>query len=209
MFSQRFGLLARRDPHTRGHNYAGFWLGQTEVTVAAFRRFATGSGVALPDGQEGDLYPVVNVTWDESNKFCAWVGGRLPTEAEWEYAARGGKSTELYGPLDAIAWYDANSGGRAHQTATKQPNAYGLYDMLGNVFEWAADWYDSTYYEPKPVVDPKGPSGPQDFHNYKVLRSGNFGLDSRYERASRRLRHEIATRRSSGGGLRCVWNQGR
>jgi formylglycine-generating enzyme required for sulfatase activity len=187
----------------------GFWIGQTEVTVAAFRRFVSASGVSMPSGQQGDRYPVVGVTWEESKKFCEWVGGRLPTEAEWEYAARGGKPTELYGPLHSIAWYDANSGGRVHETATKQQNAYGLYDMLGNVFEWAADWYDSTYYEATQVSDPPGPSGPQDAHNYKVLRGGNFGLDSRYQRASRRLRHEFAARRSEAGGLRCAWDGSR
>jgi formylglycine-generating enzyme required for sulfatase activity len=187
----------------------GFWLGQTEVTVAAYRKFVQSSGVTMPEGQTGDHYPVVNVTWKESDAFCRWAGGRLPSEAEWEYAARGDMGAELYGPLDAIAWYDANSGRRVHEVATKHPNAYGLYDMIGNVFEWASDWYDTTYYRSAPRVDPQGPTGPQDAHNYKVLRGGNFGLDVRYQRASRRLRHELASRRSGAGGLRCVWLGGR
>ena len=192
----------------------GFWMGRTEVTVAAFRSFtATVGNISMPAAQQGDQYPVVNTTWTEAQAYCHWAGGRLPTEAEWEYAARGGVGSERYGVLDDIAWYAGNSAGRPHQVATKKPNGYGLYDMLGNVFEWAADWYGVDYYRTSPTVDPQGPEGPQDdpltpfggpgYHKYRVIRGGNAGLDSGYQRASRRLRHDV-DQRSAFGGQRCV-----
>lgn len=183
----------------------GFWLGQTDVTVAAYEMFVRATGASMPGVQGGDRYPVVNVTWVESQSYCQWAGGRLPTEAEWEYAARGGVAEARYGPLDSVAWYSGNSSSSLHEVATKQPNRYGLYDMMGNVFVWASDWYDENYYRISPAIDPQGPPGPSDFHNYKVLRGGNYGLDENYARAFRRLRHEFSERRSSAGGLRCVW----
>ena len=134
-----------------------FWIGQTEVTVAAFQRFSEAKGIAMPPGQKGSRYPVMAVIWDEANAFCKWAGARLPTEAEWEYAARGGTTTVRYGDLNAIAWTRANSGAAVHEVAQKQANGYGLYDMLGNVWEWTGDWYGSKYYQQSPPVDPAGP----------------------------------------------------
>ena len=135
----------------------GFWMAQTEVTVGAFQAFANAKGVALPAGQKGKRYPVNGVVWDEANAYCGWVGGRLPTEAEWEYAARGGTTTVRYGDLNAIAWTSANSDHTLHEAGKKEPNVYQLYDMLGNVWEWTADWYGAKYYEQSPPIDPPGP----------------------------------------------------
>jgi formylglycine-generating enzyme required for sulfatase activity len=115
----------------------GFWLGQTDVTQAAYQR-VIGSN---PSYFKGDSLPVEQVTWDEARSYCQAIGGRLPTEAEWEYAARAGSSAACYGNLDDIAWYSSNSGGRTHEAGQKQANAFGLYDMLGNVWQWTADRY--------------------------------------------------------------------
>ena len=115
----------------------GFWLGQTPVTQQAFQR-VTGQS---PSYFKGANLPVESVNWDEAQSYCQAIGGRLPTEAEWEYAARAGTTGARYGDLDQIAWYRGNSGGQTREVGQKQPNAWGLFDMLGNVWQWTADWY--------------------------------------------------------------------
>jgi formylglycine-generating enzyme len=135
----------------------GFWIGQTEVTVGAFRKYADIKGVPVPPDQKGPKFPVMAVLWDEANSYCTWAGARLTSEAEWEYAARGGTTGIRYGDLPAIAWTSTNSNHTVHEVGKKQPNAYKLYDMLGNVWEWTADWYGSKYYEQSPAIDPLGP----------------------------------------------------
>ena len=120
----------------------GFWLGQTPVTVGAYRRFIEATKRKAPDKPDfaqTDEHPVVNVTWNDAAAYCQWARGRLPSEAEWEYAARAGnvgargERRRRYGELDEIAWYSDNSGGKTASVGQKRPNAWGLYDMIGNV----------------------------------------------------------------------------
>ncbi len=166
----------------------GFWLGQTSVTVEAYKRFAKAAGIEMPNppafnpGWSHGRLPIVNVGWKGAHAYCAWAGGRLPTEAEWEYAARGGSSEPRYAPIDAIAWYKSNSGWKAHPVGEKLPNAFGLFDMLGNVWEWVHDWYDEGYGKDMHVIDPRGPASGE----FRVLRGGSWGGAARYIRASSR-----------------------
>jgi formylglycine-generating enzyme required for sulfatase activity len=110
----------------------------------------------------GGNCPVDKVSWNDAEGFISRLnsqGGdytyRLPTEAEWDYAALAGTTGDYAGNLDALAWYDQNSDGRTHRAGTKQPNAWGLYDMHGNVWEWCQDWYGG--YKAAPSADPQGP----------------------------------------------------
>jgi len=148
--------------------------------------------------EQTDDHPVVNVSWNDAAEFCKWLSGkegktyRLPTEAEWEYACRAGTSTRYYHGDDPEGL--AEVGNVADATAKAQfpewkstiaardgyaftapvgkfkPNAWGLYDMHGNVWEWSADWYAAAYYKASPLEDPKGP----DSGTFRVLRGGSW-----------------------------------
>jgi formylglycine-generating enzyme required for sulfatase activity len=181
---------ASEDPPHQVTITKGFWLGQTEVTVGAYKRFVRVTGRKMPHAPNfnsdwaNDNMPVVDVAWNDARDYCTWAGGRLPTEAEWEYAARGGSTQARYGNLDEIAWYDGNSDDQPHAVAQKRANAYGLYDMLGNVWEWVNDWYDQNYFRSSPAQDPAGPvngamrtlrGGSWDFYPGDVRVSARFG----------------------------------
>ena len=181
----------------------GFWMGQTEVSLGAYRRFAQAAGKSMPPApsfRQDESHPVVNVTWHDAAAYCQWAGGRLPTEAEWEYAARAGTTGPYYGELDAIAWYSSNSAGETHPVGQKGPNALRLYDTLGNVWEWVADWYGDKYYAGSEARDPQGPPGGQS----RVLRGGSWIARPRDLRASFRVGGDGPGYGNSWVGFRCV-----
>jgi formylglycine-generating enzyme required for sulfatase activity len=217
----------------------GFWIGQTEVTVAAWELFRAASfdqpflptkdnyGRSLNTDASNSQLPVTTVMWDEAQAFCKWAGAdglKLPTEAQWEYAARAGSSDPRYDRLDDIAWFADNSGSsRIDSTAlwredqlkygnrlfangngpkpvaARQRNAWSLHDTLGNVWEWTADKYSDKYYSPKLAVDPTGPKTGDD----RVLRGGAWNLLPRYIRVSFRA-YVSPDNRGNNIGFRCA-----
>lgn len=198
------------DPEKPAHQVTlrkAYWIGQTEVTVGAYKRFVEAMKAKMPPaapkldrGWKKDSFPMVNVIWNEANQYCAWAGGRLPTEAEWEYAARGGNAQARYGNLSEIAWSKDNAGNQTHEVAAKLANGYGLYDTLGNVWEWVSDWYDPNYYQSGATQDPSGPETGQE----KVLRGGSWIVDPKLLRVSDRYSIKPDAR-SDYFGFRCVW----
>ncbi len=169
----------------------GFWMGRNEAQVGSYRRYveAQGKQVRMPPGPTWDSRwrvsdnPVVNVRWDEAAAYCQWAGGRLPTEAEWEYAARGGMRDEIY-PMNTENSRDkANFSGKSGNDMFDfvapvrkfDPNLYALYDMAGNVWEWVNDWFSPAYYAAPAVTDPKGPNEGKEH----VIRGGSWDADPR------------------------------
>ncbi len=186
-----------------------YFIGETPVTFAQYDAYCEETGAKKPDDEgwgRGDR-PVINVSWFNAVKFCEWLGEktgmkfRLPTEAQWEYAARSGGREEKYagtsneGQLGQYAWYDANSGDKTHPVGKKQPNGLGLYDMSGNVWEWCQDWYDEDYYKNSPEQHPQGPSSGKS----RVLRGGSWYFYDRNCRSSFRGRSNPDSRGISRG----------
>jgi formylglycine-generating enzyme required for sulfatase activity/predicted Ser/Thr protein kinase len=201
----------------------GFWMGRTDVTVAAYESFVGATGGKMPEAPEFNpswrerSHPVVNVSWDEASAFCEWVGGRLPTEAEWEYAARAGKDGNRYPWGDTIDHADANYGsddGRgglaqgADRWVNTSPvgsfpaNDWGLVDMSGNVLQWTKDWYAQTYYGSSAPADPHGPiSGIM-----HIFRGGAWTTPAKMLRSSWRFWGTPDARRDFIG-FRCAMDQ--
>ncbi len=164
-----------------------YYIGETEVTQALWTA-VMGSN---PSNFKGDNLPVERVSWDDCQTFIRKLNQltgatfRLPTEAEWEYAARGGNKSRGYqysgsNNLSDVAWYTSNSGDKTHAVKTKQPNELGLYDMSGNVWEWCQDWYGD--YTSRAQMNPTGPSS----GSYRVSRGGGWYGDAGYCRVSNR-----------------------
>ncbi len=171
-----------------------FYLGACEVTQAEyvqvigenpshFRAAQTASAAAR---QEAGQLPVENVSWDDAQEFCNRLSGlyaeksagrvyRLPSEAQWEYACRAGTATAYLfdddpTALQDYAWFGFKNEGTTHAVGLKRGNAWQLYDMLGNVYEWCADFYDPAYYAKSPPTDPPGPAGGL----RRVIRGGSW-----------------------------------
>jgi len=174
-----------------------FEMMERPVTVAQFRDWASSTQRRLPSQPKwsADDVPAVNVTWDEAAAFCSALVARLPTELEWEYAARGGSPAPRYGEIDSISWYAGNSDKRAHPVGLKVPNAFGLYDMLGNVWEWNAD-----VFRVAPSEVPGVQEGP---HEARSLRGGSWRNKAKQIRVSNRGRL-APDEREDDDGFRCV-----
>jgi formylglycine-generating enzyme required for sulfatase activity len=179
-------------PLTVVHITRPFWLGRTEVTQEQWESL----GLPNKSFHSGKDRPVTNITWEQAMEFCRMLtrnerrAGRLPegyvytlpTEAQWEYACRAGESGDYAGELDDLGWYSGNSEGETHPVGQKRPNAWGLYDMHGNVLEWCRDWYGS--YAGGERADPKGvPAG-----SVRVIRGGSWGYGAVFCRSAYRVR---------------------
>ena len=178
----------------------GFWLGQTEVTIGSYRRFALKHNLEVPTGN--DVFPVTGLTWAKAKEYCAAIRGRLPTEAEWEYSARAGDTHSYYGVVPNIAWYSDNSDDTVHPVGTKQPNAFGLYDMLGNVKEWVLDRYYKKYSLDSPTTGTHVDQ-PIAANASAVARGGFWGSDAASLRVSHRFEEDTHIEDVTVG-VRCV-----
>lgn len=175
------GISSNEEGHSSDENQVevtlsqSFWLAKTEVTQAQWEA-VVGSN---PSQFKGPNLPVEGVSWEDVQAFIAKLNEKqilpqgwkfaLPTEAQWEYACRAGeKGPYSGGSLGDVGWYDDNSGSKTHEVGQKKPNALGLYDMHGNVYEWCADWYEDTLTG---GIDPGGPSS----GDYRVGRGGSWG----------------------------------
>ena len=203
----------------------GFWIGQTLITVGAWKAHGWALKLDIPNryaqvkrslpwtpGWSDDRQPMLGLTWDEAGRFCAADGLRLPTEAEWEYAARAGTTEARYGKPDDIAWYADNSGNQRldgvaqwnlapvrkhylppgeqyrallkknmngpHPVGLKQPNSWGLYDMLGNAWQWTAD--QTTFMIPGALTSTHEPEGLREY----AQRGGSWFEPSSFIRVS-------------------------
>ena len=181
---------------------SGYYIGKTEVTQPLWKAVMG----CNPSRFKGDNMPVECVSWDDCQEFLRKLNSltsqnfRLPTEAEWEFACRGGNNSRGYkysgsNYIDNVAWYDGNSGGKAHPVATKLPNELGIYDMSGNVYEWCSDWCGG--YTSGAQTNPKGPYDGSD----RVCRGGNwFGLSVSCRSSARS--HDSPDKRTYCCGLR-------
>jgi formylglycine-generating enzyme required for sulfatase activity len=203
-------LSDRRTQRSWAVDLAAYELAALPVTQAQYEEVMGGR----PSATQGDRLPVESVSWLDAVRFCnalservglspayrlqdevewdtAADGYRLPTEAEWEHACRAGTAAARYGELDKVAWYRGNSAERIHEVGGKQPNAWGLYDMLGNVWEWCWDIYDAEVYG-----------------TYRVLRGGGWFDEPWSCRASVRRRSH-PTLSLDDVGLRLARNSSR
>ncbi len=203
------GTFVRGSPKTEKYRWgdetqhtvrisSGFWMSKYEITQAQYQA-VMGTN---PSHSKGEDYPVQTVSWDDAVAFCGRITGRLPTEAEWEYACRAGTRTryntgDTRDDLYRAGWYRDNSGFEVHPVGRKTGNAWGLHDMHGNLWEWCSDWYG--VYPDGPVTDPAGPSSGQN----RVYRGGSWRTEAGECRSADR-RHTAPATRGIFGGFRVV-----
>lgn len=208
------GMIRSEGPAHEVEITQPFYMGTTEVTVGQFRKFVAANPAYSvgderwndPGFPQSDDFPVVWVSWQNAVDFCTWLSAterrkyRLPTEAEWEYSCRAGKTGAryCYGDVDIeledFAWFDNHSGGGTRRVGEKKPNAYGLYDMHGNVFEFCQDWHGLNYYQNGAVKDPTGPEG-----TTRVTRGGGWNYPLLFCRSAFRSWAEPYDRRDCIG----------
>jgi formylglycine-generating enzyme required for sulfatase activity len=195
------GHTANEAPQRRVRITQSFYLGVTEVTQEQYAAVMTNN----PSKARGTNLPVEMVSWEEAMAFCRKLSQmtgrtvRLPTEAEWEYACRAGSPTPFsFGSDDEelgfYAWFSSNSGGKTHPVGQKQPNAFGLHDMHGNVWEWCSDWYQDSYKG----HGEENPAGPKQ-GSLRVLRGGFWGDAPRHCRSAHRGWFAPGSRNGNGG----------
>jgi len=161
----------------------GYEMDKTEVTCAQYLRFCQQTGHQLPFfwerkgffcGPDFPNHPVIGVSWADANAYAKWLGKRLPTEAEWEYAARGGLVNQSFPNGNTLSLESGNYNKSGKQgtvpVGSYAPNGFGLHDMLGNVLEWVSDRYGAEYYRKSPVENPLGPKAGR----FRVVRGGGW-----------------------------------
>jgi formylglycine-generating enzyme required for sulfatase activity len=173
-----------------------FEIGKYEVTQAQWEGVMGNN----PSDTKGASLPVETVSWNDVQQFIKnlnardyWYIYRLPTEAEWEYACRAGSKGDYAGNIEAMSWHTGNAG-HPHPVGRKQPNAWGLFDMHGNVYEWCQDFYYSDYYTQSSGVDPKGPTTGSEPDSSRVYRGGGWATDAPHCRSAARGKGEPNTR---------------
>ncbi len=176
----------------------GFYMDRYEVTQAEYERVMKKNPSVFNSCRN---CPVEYVSWADARNYCDKVGKRLPTEAEWEFAARAGSESKYYwgnGLDTSCVWYAGNSGNKTHPVGQKRPNSYGLYDMLGNVSEWCADTYSDDIYRMSTVKNPLSSTG-----RYQVHRGGCWTDDAKKVRSASRGSDNSKTKDSTIG-FRCA-----
>jgi formylglycine-generating enzyme required for sulfatase activity len=193
-----------------------FWIDRTEVTNAQYKKCVSAgacraSSYANDSQFNGDNQPVVGMDWNDAQAYCQWAGRQLPTEAQWEKAARGADgriypwgnqpATCEYAVMDDVSGNGCGKGHTAWPVGSKPKGVspYGALDMAGNVWEWVADWYDDKYYANSPSRNPQGPSSGQ----FRVMRGASLDNDPTCARAACRY-SRTPVDRGNNFGFRCV-----